>query len=215
MKLFIESANTQEIRKIAAMGLVEGVVTSPSLIAATGLGLEETIREICGLVEAPVGVTAVSQGWEELVEEARSLSNLHRNVVVQIPATDHGLRAIRRLAGEGIRCNATLCFSPMQALLAAKCGAAYVSPQAGGLDDVGFDGMGLIEKTLQIYNNYNLPTQLLVSGVRHPMHVLEAALIGSDACAIPYETFAMLPDHPQTREGVRQSLEDWKQLPKN
>lgn len=215
MKLYIDSANLREIREIAALGLVEGVTTTPASLAAVGSNLEEHIREICSIVDGPVAVSTVSQGWEELVEEGRTLANIHRNVVVKIPLTEQGLRAIRRLAADGIRSNATLCFSPVQAMLAAKCSAAFVSLFVGNLDGAGADGLNLVEKTLQIYNNFNFPTQIVVSEVKTVLHVREAALVGADSCTIPFGVFKQLTQHPQTKMGMQQYLDDWKRVPKN
>lgn len=215
MRLFLESANPQHIREIQALGVIDGITTTPALFAAQGRNFEEALREICTLSDGPVTVAAVSEGWEELVEEGRALAQIARTIIVTIPSTAQGLRAIRRLNAEGVRTNATLCFSPLQALLAARVGATFVSPYVGALDDVSTDGVTLVEKTLQIYNNYNLPTQVLVSAVHHPTHVLEAAIIGADACTVPYETFVKLLEHPQTTAGVHQFIEDWTRVPKN
>jgi transaldolase len=215
MKLFLDSANIREIKDANATGLIEGVTTDPTLIAKEGRGFEETVREICAIVDGPVAVEAVSQGWEELVEEGRTLARLHRNVVVKVPLTADGLRAVRRLAHDGVKTDVTLCFSPVQALLAAKAGATYVSPGIGKIDDLGEHGGDVIEKTLSIYNNYDIPTQLLVTSVRTPVHVLEAALVGADCCSMPAHVFQQILKHPLTEAGMRQTVDAWKKVPKN
>ena len=215
MKLYIDSANVSEIKEALSTGIVDGVTTDPSLIAKEGRGFEETVKEICGLVDGPVTVEAVSQGWEELVEEGRTLARLHRNVVVQIPLTAAGLRAVRRLSHDGVKTNVTLCFSPVQALLAAKAGAAFVSPFIGRIDDLGDHGGDVVEKILQIYNNYDIPTQVLVASVRSPTHVMESALVGADACTVPLTVLHQILKHPLTEAGMRQVVDAWKKVPKN
>ncbi len=173
------------------------------------------MRDVAALIDGPVSVEAVSQGWEELVEEGRSLARLHRNVVVKVPCTAFGLRAIRRLAQDGVKTHATLCFSPVQALLAAKAGANYVSVAMGTIDATGESGGDVAEKILTIFNNYDIPTQVVVAQVTSPMHVLDAAVMGADACAVPIAIFRQLLNHPLTEAGVKQFLDAWKKVPKN
>ena len=215
MKFFLDSANAREVKEAAATGLIEGVTTDPALIAKEGKGFEEVIREIATIVDGPVAVEAVSQGWEELVEEGRTLARLHRSVVVKIPITADGLRAVRRLAHDGVKTHVTQVYSPVQALLASKAGAAYVSLSIGRLDELGEHGGDAIEKTLQIFNNYDVPTQVVVAGVRAPVHVLEAGLVGADCCALPMAVWQQLLHHPLTEAGLRQSVDAWKRVPKN
>lgn len=215
MKLFLDSANIAHIKDAVSTGLIEGVTTDPTLIAKEGRGFEETIRDIATLVDGVVAVEAVSQGWEELVDEGRTLARLHRSVVVKVPITPDGLRAVRRLSHDGIKTMMTLVFSPVQALLASKVGATYVSPQISRVDDLGEDGVGVVEKILQIYNNYDVPTQVIVAGVRSPMHVLETAVIGADGVSVPIDVYKNLVKHPLTDAGMRQVVDAWKKVPKN
>lgn len=215
MKLFLDSANIAHIKEAVSTGLVEGVTTDPSLIAKEGRGFEETIREIAALVDGIVAVETVSEGWEELIDEGRTLARLHRSVVVKIPMTADGLRAVRRLSHDGVKTMVTLVFSPVQALLASKVGATYVAPSIARVDDLGEDGVGVIEKTLQVFNNYDVPAQVIVSGIRSPMHVLEAAVIGADGVTVPYDVFKNLLKHPLTDAGMRQVVDAWKKVPKN
>lgn len=215
MKLFLESAHLGQVKEAAATGFLDGVVTDPALIAKEGRGFEETVRDIAALADGPVAVQAVSQGWEELVEEGRTLAKLHRSVVVKVPVTVDGLRAIRRLAHDGVKTLATDCFSPVQALLASKAGATFTSISIGRIDELGEHGGDVIEKVLQIYNNYDLPTQVIVTGARSPVHLLEAGLVGADACAVPHAVFRQMLDHPMTDAAVKQNLDAWKRVPKN
>lgn len=215
MKLFIDSGDLQEIRDANATGLVEGVVTDPTIIAKENRGFEDVVREICGMIDGPVAVDAVSHGWEEIVEEGRSIAKLHRQVVVKIPATADGLKAVRRLGADGVKTHVTHCYSPVQSLLAAKAGATYVSTFVGTIDELGDHGADVVEKTLQVFNNYDVPTQVVVAGVRSPAHVLEAAVLGADACALPPTVFRQILNHPLTEAGVRQIADAWKRIPKN
>jgi transaldolase len=215
MKLFLDSANISHVKEAVATGLVDGVTTDPALIAKEGRGFEEVIRELASLVDGPVAVEAVSQGWEEIVEEGRSLAKLHRNVVVKVPLTAEGLKAVRRLAHDGVKTNATHCYSPVQALLASKAGATFVSPSIGRIDELGDTGADTIEKILTIYNNYDLPTQVLVAAVKSPLHVLEAALSGADCCAVPASVFKLLLNNPLTEASLKANLDAWKKVPKN
>jgi transaldolase len=215
MKLFLDSATIREIKDANATGLIEGVTTDATLISKEGKGFEETVREICAIVDGPVFVEAVSQGWEELIEEGRTIARLHRNVVVKVPLTADGLRAVRRLSHDGVKTNVTLCFSPVQALLASKAGATFVSPSIGRTDELGDHGGDVVEKILQIFNNYDIPTQVLVAAVRSPVHVLEAAMVAADGCTVPYVVFQQLLRHPLTEAGMRQAVDAWKKVPKN
>lgn len=215
MKLFLDSANLVHIREANATGLINGVTTDPALIAKEGRGFEDIVREIGASVDGPVFVEAVSAGFEELVDEGRALARLHRTVVVKVPLTADGLKAIRRLAHDGVKTNATQCFSPVQALLAAKAGATFVTPSIGRLDDLGEHGGDAIEKILTIFNNYDLPTQVVVGGVKSPVHVLESALVGADCCSVPSSVFRQMLNHPLTEAGVKLALEGWKKVPKN
>jgi transaldolase len=212
MKLFIDTANLEEIREAAGWGLIEGVTTNPSLVAKE-LGrrsYEALLLEICSLIDGPVSAEVTSQTTGEMVEEARRLAALHENIVVKIPMTIEGLKAVRRLSAEGIKTNVTLVFSPTQALLAAKAGASYVSPFVGRLDDRSEDGMGLVSQILQIFENYGFPTEVIVASVRHPRHVLEAALLGAPIATVPFPVLKALFSHPLTDLGLAAFLADWK-----
>ncbi|MEF3169154.1 MAG: fructose-6-phosphate aldolase [Deltaproteobacteria bacterium] len=214
MKFFIDTANLDEIRKADALGLVDGVTTNPSLIAREGCPFEQRIREICELIDGPVSAEVVSKDAAGMVAEAKRLSDIAPNVVVKIPMTTEGLRATHELAGLGIRTNVTLVFSPIQALLAAKAGATYVSPFIGRLDDISHVGMDLVRDVIEIYTNYAFDTEIIVASVRHPVHVLEAAKIGADIATIPYKVIAQLAHHPLTDIGLEKFLRDWEKVPK-
>lgn len=215
MKFFIDSADVAEIRKAQAMGVVDGVTTNPSLLAKVGRSLEDTIREICTIVDGPVSAEAVSTNAEELIREGRTLAKIHDNVVVKIPMGVEGVKAVKALTAEGIRTNVTLIFSPNQALLCAKAGATYVSPFVGRLDDISHEGMELIAQTLEIYRNYDFTTQVLVASVRHPVHVLEAARLGADVATLPLSVIEQLARHPLTDIGIQKFLQDWEKVPKS
>ncbi len=210
MKFFLDTANVDEIRQAASLGLIDGVTTNPSLVAKEGRPFEELIHEICELVQGPVSAEVVSTETDGMLEEARRLAAIHEHVVVKCPLTRAGLKATRTLADEGIRVNVTLCFSPTQALLAAKAGAAYISPFVGRLDDISYDGMELIQQILVIYENYGFPTEVLVASIRHPKHILEAALMGADVATIPYKAFDAMFNHPLTDKGLAAFLADWE-----
>ncbi|MBX5481556.1 MAG: fructose-6-phosphate aldolase [Myxococcaceae bacterium] len=215
MKFFIDSADVNEIRAAHAMGCLDGVTTNPSLLAKVGRPLEETIREICSIVDGPVSAECVSLEAEDLIKEGRQLAKIHDNVVVKIPMGVPGLVAVKALAAEGIRTNVTLCFSPNQALLCAKAGATYVSPFVGRLDDISQDGMELIAQILEIYRNYDhFQTQVLVASVRNPVHVLNAARLGAHVATIPYNVLTQLAQHPLTDIGIKKFLADWEKVPK-
>ncbi len=213
MKLFIDSANLEEIREAASWGVIEGVTTNPTLVAKEGRDYAELIKEICKIVDGPISAEAISMEKDLIIEEARRLSRIHRNIVVKIPLMKEGLKAVRILAKEGIKTNATLCFSATQALLAAKAGADFVSPFVGRLDDVSQRGMDLIQDIRDIFDNYSFSTEIIVASVRNPLHVLDAALMGADIATIPFNVLESLIRHPLTDIGIQRFLDDWKKVP--
>ena len=213
MKFFIDTADVSEIREGMALGLVDGVTTNPSLVAKTGRPFREVIEEICTIVDGPVNAEAVSTETEGMLKEARTLSEIHPNIVVKIPMTEAGIQAVRVLSAEGIRTNVTLIFSPTQALVAAKAGADYVSPFVGRLDDVSTVGMELVEQIDTIYQNYGFETEIIVASVRNPLHVLESAMIGADIATIPLKVMKQLMRHPLTDVGLEKFLRDWEKVP--
>ncbi len=210
MKIYLDTGNVKEIAEAARMGILDGVTTNPSLVSKEGRDFKDLILEICQLVDGPVSAEVVSVEAEAMVKEGLELARIHPNVVVKCPLIPEGLAATKRLAAEGIRVNVTLCFSPTQALLAAKAGAWCVSPFIGRLDDVSSDGMELIRQIVTIFHNYDYPTQVLVASVRHPQHVVEAALVGGDICTMPYGVFQQLAKHPLTDIGLKKFLADWE-----
>jgi transaldolase len=212
MKLFLDTANLQEIREVASWGILDGVTTNPTLCSKENLPFEKMVREICCLVSGPVSVECVSTKAEDIVQEARKLSQLAPNVVIKIPINIEGLKATKILSAEGIKVNMTLVFSPSQALLAAKAGAAFVSPFIGRLDDISHHGMGLVEQIVTIFENYGLKTEIIVASVRHPAHVVEAALIGAHIATVPYSVMEKLVKHPLTDIGIERFLDDWKKV---
>jgi len=213
MKFFIDTASISEIMEGLKMGMVDGVTTNPSLIAKEKRGFDEVVRDILEVVSGPVSLEVISLDAEGMVEEAKKLADLADNVVIKIPMTVDGIKATRTLADLDIAVNQTLVFSPLQALMAAKAGAAYVSPFVGRLDDVSHQGMDLVEQILTIYENYNFDTEVIVASVRHPLHVLEAAMIGADIATIPFKVIEQLARHPLTDAGIQKFLEDWKKVP--
>jgi len=213
LKFFLDTANLEEIREAAGLGILDGVTTNPSLVAREGrVDFKSLIRQICDIVDGPVSAEVVSTEYEGMLTEARALAALHKNVVVKIPIIREGLRAIKRCAGEGIRVNTTLVFSAPQALLAAKAGAAYVSPFIGRLDDISEEGTGLIREIRRIFDNYGMECEILAASIRHPRHVVEAALAGADAATIPFKVIGQLLHHPLTDSGLRKFLDDWKNV---
>ncbi len=214
MKFFLDTANLDEIKKGLEMGLVDGVTTNPTLISKEKMGFWELVKEICRIVDGPVSLEATSLDADGMVREARELAKIGDNVVVKIPMTTEGLKAVKRLSAEGIKTNVTLVFSPIQALLAAKVGANYVSPFVGRLDDISTPGMDLVEQIMTIYANYDIFTEVIVASVRHPIHVLEAALVGADIATIPFRVLEQLPKHPLTDIGIERFLKDWEKVPK-
>lgn len=214
MKLFIDTAAIDEIQEANRLGLIDGVTTNPSLIAKSGRDFTSLIREICQIVNGPISVEVLSTHAPDMIGEAQRLAALHPNVVIKLPLTREGLIATRQLATEGIRVNMTLVFSATQALLAAKAGASYVSPFVGRLDDVSHWGMDLVEQILTIYDNYDYATEVIVASVRHPLHVLEAALMGADIATVPYKVIEQLIKHPLSDLGLEAFLSDWKKAQK-
>lgn len=210
MKIYLDTGNVQEITEAASMGILDGVTTNPSLISKEGRDFKDLILEICRIVDGPVSAEVVSVEADAMVKEGRELANVHPNVVVKCPLIPEGLKATKRLADEGIRVNVTLCFSPTQALLAAKAGAWCVSPFIGRLDDISSSGMDLIRQIVTIFCNYDFPTLVLVASVRHPQHVVEAALAGGHVCTMPYGVFQSLMKHPLTDSGLKKFLADWE-----
>lgn len=212
MKFFIDTANIEEIRKTNELGLLDGVTTNPSLVAKEGREFKEVIREICSIVDGPVNAEVVSTDTDGMLKEARDLVKLADNIVVKIPLISEGLRAVKMLSNEGIKTNVTLCFSPIQALMAAKAGAAYISPFIGRLDDISQRGMDLVEQIVTIYDNYGYDTEVLVASIRNPVHVLEAAMVGADIATIPFKVMDQLISHPLTDIGLEKFLADWKKM---
>ena len=210
MKFFLDTANVKEIQEAASLGLLDGVTTNPSLVAKEGRSFKEMLVEICNIVDGPISAEVVSLEADAMVKEGKGLAKIHKNIVVKVPLIAEGLKATKRLAAEGIKVNVTLCFSPTQALLAAKAGAWYVSPFIGRLDDISSNGMELIRQILTIYRNYDYKTQVLVASVRHPQHVVEAALAGGHICTMPFSIFQQMVKHPLTDSGLKKFLADWE-----
>lgn len=214
MKFFIDTANIQEIKKANEWGLVDGVTTNPSLVSKEGRDFKDLIKEICSIVDGPISAEAVSLDAEGMIKEARELSKIHKNIVVKIPMTLEGLKAVKVVAKEGIKTNVTLVFSPTQALMAAKAGATYASPFVGRLDDISQNGMELIDQIMTIYENYGFATEVIVASIRHPMHVVDAALTGAHVATIPFKVIEQLAKHPLTDIGIERFLKDWEKVPK-
>lgn len=214
MKFFIDTANLDEIRTADEWGLIDGVTTNPSLVAKEKCDFKKRIAEICSLIDGPVSAEAVSLDSAGMIAEGRELVKIHQNVVVKIPMTLEGLRAVKKLSSEGIKTNVTLVFSPVQALMAAKAGATYVSPFVGRLDDISHTGMDLIAQILEIYFNYGFDTEIIAASVRHPLHVLESARMGAHVATIPFKVLEQLSKHPLTDIGIDRFLKDWEKVPK-
>ncbi len=210
MKFFLDTANVKEIQEAASLGLLDGVTTNPSLVAKEGRSFKEMLVEMCNIVDGPISAEVVSLEADAMVKEGKGLAKIHKNIVVKVPLIAEGLKATKRLAAEGIKVNVTLCFSPTQALLAAKAGAWCVSPFIGRLDDISSNGMELIRQILTIYRNYDYKTQVLVASVRHPQHVVEAALAGGHICTMPFSIFQQMVKHPLTDSGLKKFLADWE-----
>jgi transaldolase len=212
MKLFLDTANLEEIKKISAMGLLDGVTTNPTLVSREKGAFKDILRNICEVVPGPVNAEVVSTDTEGMLKEGHELAKIHPNIVVKIPMTRPGLVAVRKLANEKIPTNVTLIFSPNQALLAAKAGASYVSPFLGRLDDISHVGMDLVRQIVAIYDNYEFETEVLAASLRNPVHVIEAALAGADISTLPAKVFDQMFDHPLTDIGLRKFLEDWEKV---
>ncbi|HHV47177.1 MAG TPA: fructose-6-phosphate aldolase [Tissierellia bacterium] len=212
MKLFIDTANVDEIREVNEWGVISGVTTNPSLIAKEGRDFKEVIHEIASIVNGPISAEVISLEKDGMVKEARELSKIHPNIVIKIPMTKEGLKAVRVLNEEGIKTNVTLVFSANQALLAAKAGATYVSPFIGRLDDIGNEGMDIIHDIVQIFDIHGIDTQVIAASIRHPIHVTEAAKAGAHIATIPYKVFNQMVSHPLTDIGIKKFLKDWEGL---
>ncbi len=209
MKFFIDTANIDEIKEAAGMGMVDGVTTNPSLIAKEEGEFKDIIKEICTVVNGPISAEVISLEAEGMVAEARELVKIHENIVVKIPMTVDGLKATRTLSEEGIKTNVTLIFSPLQALMAAKAGATYVSPFVGRLDDLSQDGLVLVEQIVEIFNNYAFDTEVIVASIRNPLHILESATLGADVATIPFGVLKKIAAHPMTDKGIQAFMDDW------
>ena len=212
MKLFIDTANVNEIREIANWGVVDGVTTNPSLIAKEKRDFKEVVIEITGIVDGPISAEVVSLKHDEMVEEAKELAKIHKNIIIKVPMTEEGLIAVKELHAIGIKTNVTLVFTSTQALLAAKAGASYVSPFLGRLDDISTDGLNLIEEIMDIFDNYDYDTEVIAASVRHPMHVVECARLGCDIATVPYKVFKQMLHHPLTDSGIERFLKDWESV---
>jgi transaldolase len=210
MKFFIDTANIHEIKEAAALGILDGVTTNPSLVSKEGKDFRKLLDEILAIVDGPVSAEVISTDYDGILKEAHELAKIHKNIVVKVPLIKEGLKAVRTLSNENIKTNVTLCFSASQALLAAKAGATYISPFVGRLDDISQDGMELISQIVQIYKNYNYKTEVLVASIRHPLHLVEAALMGADVCTMPFSVIDKLFNHPLTDLGLEKFLSDWK-----
>ena len=212
MKLFIDTANVNEIREIANWGVVDGVTTNPSLIAKEKRDFKEVVTEITGIVDGPISAEVVSLKHDEMVEEAKELAKIHKNIIIKVPMTEEGLIAVKELHAMGIKTNVTLVFTSTQALLAAKAGASYVSPFLGRLDDISTNGLNLIEEIMDIFNNYSYDTEVIAASIRHPMHVVECARLGCDIATVPYKVFKQMLHHPLTDSGIERFLKDWESV---
>jgi transaldolase len=213
MKFFLDTADTKEIKEAASWGILDGITTNPSHVAKSGRNFKEVIAEICDIVPGPVSAEVIATEFDEIVKQGRTLAAIAPNVVVKVPILLEGLKAIKALSEEGIKINTTLCFSPLQSLLAAKAGATYVSPFIGRLDDIGQEGMEGIRQLRQMFDNYQLATEILVASVRSPMHVIDAAVIGADVVTLPFSVYTQLIKHPLTDIGLEKFLADWEKVP--
>lgn len=214
MKIFIDTANVEEIREAESWGILSGVTTNPSLIAREGRDFTEVVEEITSIVDGPISAEVISLDHEGMIREAKELVKIHKNIVVKIPMTIEGLKAVNVLSKKNIKTNVTLIFSSTQALMAAKAGATFVSPFVGRLDDVGTDGINLVEEIVRIFDNYGIETEIIAASVRHPIHVIQAALAGAHIATIPFKVLEQLTKHPQTDLGIEKFLNDWKKVPK-
>jgi transaldolase len=214
MKIFLDTANVDEIREANSWGIIDGITTNPTLMAKEKREYDEIVKEIVAIVDGPISAEAMCGKCDDIVKEARTLSKIHKNIVVKIPMTTEGLKAVKKLSAEGVKTNVTLVFSPNQALLAAKAGATYVSPFIGRLDDIGAHGMDIIEQIMKVYKNYNFKTQVIVASIRHPIHVLQAAMIGADIATVPFEVLKKMTQHSLTDVGIEKFKCDYEKLPK-
>ncbi len=215
MKIFIDTADINEIREANKIGIIDGVTTNPSLVAKTGRKFEEVVQDIINEVDGPISVEVISTDSEGMIAEAEKLAKIHKNITIKIPMTAEGLKAVKILSKKkGIKTNVTLVFSPIQALLAAKAGATFVSPFVGRLDDISQDGFELVEQIVEIYNNYDFPTEVIAASIRNPVHVIRAALCGCHIATIPFSTIMQLIKHPLTDAGIKKFLEDWQKVPR-
>jgi len=214
MKIFLDTANVEEIREANSWGIIDGITTNPTLMAKEKREYDEIVKEIVAIVDGPISAEAMCGKCDDIVKEARALSKIHKNIVVKIPMTTEGLKAVKKLSAEGVKTNVTLVFSPNQALLAAKAGATYVSPFIGRLDDIGAHGMDIIEQIMKVYKNYNFKTQVIVASIRHPIHVLQAAMIGADIATVPFEVLKKMTQHSLTDVGIEKFKCDYEKLPK-
>ena len=212
MKIFVDSANVDEIRKLADIGIIDGVTTNPTLIAKEGRNFKEVVEEICTIVDGPISAEVTVEDSGGMVKEARELAKLHKNIVIKIPMTSEGLKATKKLSSEGIKTNVTLVFSANQAIATAKAGATYVSPFVGRLDDIGENGMLVVKDMIEIFKNYNFKTEVIVASIRHPMHVLESALLGAPIATIPPKIIWQMFNHPLTDKGIKTFMEDAKKI---
>lgn len=212
MKFFIDTANVDEIKDVASWGIIDGVTTNPSLIAKEGRVFKEVIKEITEIVDGPISAEVISLEAEGMVKEALELAPVHKNIVIKIPMTKEGLKACKQLSDKGIKTNVTLIFSAAQALMAAKAGATYVSPFLGRLDDIGSDGLILIDDIVEIFTNYDIETEVICASVRHPIHLLECAKAGADIATVPYKVFVQMLSHPLTDIGIEKFLSDWESV---
>lgn len=212
MKIFLDTANIDQIKEAVSWGIIDGITTNPTLVSRENMPFEKLIKQICKIVPGPVSVESVSAKAEDIIKESRKLAELADNVVIKIPITIEGLKAISVLSGEGIHVNTTLIFSPNQALLAAKAGARFVSPFVGRLDDISHDGMELVDQIVTIFNNYGYETEVIVASIRHPLHVVEAALMGADIATLPFDPLAKMVKHPLTDIGIERFLKDWEKV---
>jgi len=212
MKIFLDTANIDQIKEAVSWGIIDGITTNPTLVSRENMPFEKLIKQICKLVPGPVSVESVSAKAEDIIKESRKLAGLADNIVIKIPITIEGLKAISVLSGEGIHVNTTLIFSPNQALLAAKAGARFVSPFVGRLDDISHDGMELVDQIVTIFNNYGFETEVIVASIRHPLHVVEAALMGADIATLPFDPLAKMVKHPLTDIGIERFLKDWEKV---
>ncbi|MGD0056260.1 MAG: fructose-6-phosphate aldolase [Methanomassiliicoccales archaeon] len=214
MKIFIDSANIEQIREVNSWGILDGVTTNPTLVAKEKTNFDTLVREICEIVDGPISAEVISTKVDDIVKEARKLAAVHKNIVVKIPITEDGLKATKMLSKEGIKVNMTLVFSPAQALLACKAGAKYISPFVGRLDDVGHDGMDVVAQILNILDNYDFDAEVIVASVRHPRHVVEAAIMGAQIATIPYDVLKKMFKHPLTDAGIERFMHDWQEVSK-